>query len=168
MMLGRLDNLGYFAPLSAAPVTGKYTHVVAGSNNVFLFYNATTGAAATAKLSAPANNYISLQTITSLSSGWTNIVAGVNNVLLFFKSTPGNAMSAQLDAAGNVTILHNPLWGADLGWTSITAGFKNKTLLFYHSPTGTIATGTLDQNGNYVSFGSGSGFSTGWTHIVGP
>jgi len=168
MMLGRLDELGFFAPLSAATVAGTYTHVVAAGNNVFLFYNSSTGAAATTKINAPSNNYVTLNTISTLSPGWTHIVAGVNNVLLFFKSTPGNAMSAQLDGAGNLNILQNPLWNADLAWSSIVAGFKNKTLFFYHSPSGTFATGTLDQNGNYVSFGSGSGFSTGWTHIVGP
>lgn len=167
MMLARLDESGFFSPLSAAKMNGKYTHVVAGVNNVFLFYNSLSGAAETARLVPPANNFVSLKNFT-ISAGWTNIVLGVNNVFLFFKSSPGNAMSARLDTAGNLTPLQNPLWSADLGWTAIAAGFKNKTLLFYHSPSGTIATGTLSENGTYTSFGTGSGFSTGWTHVVTP
>jgi hypothetical protein len=87
---------------------------------------------------------------------------------LFFKANPGNTMSARLDDAGTLTYLRNPLWNADLAWTAIAAGVKNSVLLFYHVPSGTVATGTLDANGNYVHLKNLSGFSLGWTQIIGP
>ena len=168
LMLGKLDDEGDFAPLSTRTLPAGYTNIVAGVNNVFLFYDSKTGRAATAKLAAPAGNYVDLQQITGLSTGWTHIVAGVNNVFLFFNAGPGNAMSARLNDDGSITTLKNPLWSADLGWTTIAAGVKNNTLLFYHSPSGTVATRTLDASGNYVHLLNHTGFSPGWTHIIGP
>jgi len=168
LMLGKLDDKGYFASLSIRALPAGYTNIATGVNNVFLFYNRTTGQAASAKLGNPAGNYVDLKQIPGLSTGWNHIVAGTNNVLLFFNAGVGNAMSARLDDAGNFKYLHNPLWSADLGWTIIAAGVKNSTLLFYHAPSGTVATGTLDANGNYVHLANLSGFSLGWTHIIGP
>jgi hypothetical protein len=174
MMLGRLDNNLETARepvtlvrLSARTISAGWTHIVAGVNNVVLFYNTNTGLAATAKLGIPLGNYVEIRQIGVLSPGWTHIVAGVNNVLLFFKSNPGNAMSARVDDAGNFTFLHNPLWNADLGWTTIAAGVKNSTLVFYHAPSGTGVAGTLNENGDYVHLTTLS-FSTGWTHIISP
>jgi hypothetical protein len=167
-MLGRLDDDGSFERLSARTLSAGWTHIVAGVNNVLLFYNSKTGLAATAKLGIPLGNFVDLKQVTGLSAGWTHIAPGVNNVFLLFRANPGNAMSARLDDAGNLTSLHNPLWNADLGWTAIAAGVKNSTLLFYHAPSGTVATGTLDANGNYVHLTNLTGFSTGWTHILGP
>ncbi|PZR87357.1 MAG: hypothetical protein DLM68_08650 [Hyphomicrobiales bacterium] len=135
-LLGKLDDEGYFASLSSRASPAGYTNIVAGVNNVFLFYNRNTGLAATAKLVMPAGNYVDLKAITGLSTGWTHIVAGTNNVLLFFNASIGNAMSARLDDAGNLTYLRNPLWNADLGWTTIAGGVKNSTLLFYMRPQG--------------------------------
>jgi Bacterial Ig domain len=167
-MLGRLDVDGSFEPLSARALPTGWTNIVAGVNNVFLFYNRDTGRAATGKLGIPTGNYVDLRAITGLSTGWTHIVAGVNNVLLFFNAGPGSAMTARLDDAGNLTYLRNPLWDADLGWTTIAAGVKNTVLLFYHAPSAQGATGTLDANGNYVHLMLHTGFSPGWTHIIGP
>jgi hypothetical protein len=166
--LGRLDDDGSFRSLSTRRLSAGWTNIVAGVNNVFLFYNRDTGQGATAKLGIPAGNYVDLGEITGLAPGWTNIVAGVNNVLLFFKANPGNAMSARLDDTGTLTYLRNPLWNADLAWTSISAGVKANVLLFYHAPSGTVATGTLDANGNYVHLKNLGGFSPGWTHVIGP
>jgi hypothetical protein len=168
LMLGKLDDEGYFASLSTRALPAGYTNIAAGANNVFLFYNRNTGQAASAKLGIPAGNYVDLKQITGLSTGWTHIVAGTNNVLLFFNAGVGNAMSARLDDGGNFTYLTNPLWNADLGWTTIAAGVKNSTLFFYHAPSGTVAAGTLDANGNYVHLSTLGGFSLGWTHIIGP
>ena len=167
-VIGKLDDYGSFVNLSARQLTAGWTNIVAGVNNVFFFYDRNTGRAATAKMGIPAGSYADLKQITGVAPEWTHIVVGVNNVLLFFKAIPGNAMSAKLDDAGNLTVLSNPLWNADLAWTSIAAGMKNNVLLFYHSPSGTVATGSLDANGNYVHLANLTGFSLGWTHIIGP
>ena len=167
-MIGRLDDHNFFVGLSTLGFCPDWTNIVAGVNNVLLFYNRHTGRAATGKLGIPAGSYVNLREITGVLPGWTHIVAGVNNVLLFFNADTGRAMTGRLGDAGSLTYLRNPLWEADLGWTNIAAGVRNTILLFYQAPSGTAATGTLDANGTYVHLTNHTGFSTGWTHIIGP
>lgn len=167
-MIGRLDDHNHFVGLCTLGFCPGWTSIVRGVNNVLFFYNKNTGRAATGRLGIPAGSYADLREITGISTGWTHIVPGVNNVLLFFNADTGSAMTGRLGDAGSFTYLRNPLFENDLGWTNIAAGVRNTILLFYHAPSALGATGKLDANGNYVHLMNHTGFSPGWTHIIGP
>jgi hypothetical protein len=48
-------------------------------------------------------------------------------------------------------------------WTHVnTVGTE---LFFYNAATGTVATGRLDENGNFTGLTTGGGLSKGWTHV---
>jgi glucan-binding YG repeat protein len=40
-----------------------------------------------------------------------------------------------------------------------------RELFFYNAATGTVGTGTLDENGNFKGLTTGGGLSKDWTHV---
>ena len=40
-----------------------------------------------------------------------------------------------------------------------------RELFFYNAATGNVATGRLDENGNFTGLTTGGGLSKGWTHV---
>jgi hypothetical protein len=101
-----------------------WTHVVAGVNNLLLFYNTNNGARAIGRVD---NNggFTNLSVGPPFVAGWTHIVGGTkNSVLLFYNRNSPTALTVigRLDAAGNYADLGPPHNGVLLpGWTHVVA-----------------------------------------------
>jgi hypothetical protein len=140
-----------------------WTHIVGAVGGGLLFYNASTGDGASARLDA-AGNYGFVGNIPGFARGWTHIVAANVGSLLFYNATNGAGATARLDSAGRYTFVGN-ISGFATGWTHIV-GARDGGLLFYNASTGNGAIAMLDAAGNYAFIGNIPGFATGWTHIV--
>ena len=176
----KLDDAGNFTilkyplpfgcDLSATPVRINarcpgWTHIVAGSNNLLLFYNSFGGNALIGRLDAD-GEFVNLGA-KQLAANWTNIVAGVNNVFFFYDRNTGNAATAKLGVpAGTYTVLKQ-VTGVLPGWTHIVAGVNN-VLLFFKSTPGNAMSAKLDDVGNLTVLNPQLfAADLAWTSIVG-
>jgi hypothetical protein len=156
---------GRLTPLYVGTFSSGWTHVVAASNDVILFYNRATGAAQTGIIDRN-GGYTNLRTYPPyvLTPLWDKVVSGVNNELLFYNSS-GQRVIARLEDDGTFTNL--TLGTFSPGWDGIAGGIKNSVLLFYTAATGFTAIGRLDGNGGYSDVTQYSGLlSTNWTDII--
>jgi hypothetical protein len=159
---GKLDDAGNYTEPSADGVyhfgevhddypdqinarSPGWTHIVAGANNLLLFYNSYAGNAVIGKL----DDYGSFVNLSArqLPAGWTNIVAGVNNVFFFYDRNTGRAATAKMGIpAGSYADLKQ-ITGVAPEWTHIVVGVNN-VLLFFKANPGNAMSAKLDDAGN--------------------
>jgi hypothetical protein len=127
-----------------------WTHVVATTNNIVLFYNTLDGSGATAKLGAD-GALTPLQTLPSTGNGsfgpgWSNIVAGPNNVLLLYKY----AGAATIVSMGDDGISRQVgTYTYQRGWERIAIDTETALGIFYNDTTGAEAVAQLQPSGNF-------------------
>src|SRR5262249_44375008 len=65
-----------------------WTHIASADTDVLLFYNASTGAGATAKIDS-SGNYTFIGNVSGFSRGWTHLTAVNRGALLFYNASTG-------------------------------------------------------------------------------
>jgi hypothetical protein len=134
--------------------SSTWTHVSMAHNNVILFYNAYTGAAATGALDAN-GNYVNYRNLT-LNPHWWKIVAVGPDKLFFLTapitSGPWSGAVARVDNNGNFTTLWS---SSSFGrWTEV-AGTISGFLLFYDQGVDNGAIGQVTTDGRFVTLRTG-------------
>jgi hypothetical protein len=147
----------------------KWTNIMAASNGTLLFYDSSSGYAATGKIK-PDFNFVTLKEYPSyFAKSWLSFTPANDGYIIAYGNPNGAGRSlavGQVDGDGNF-YQPRPTIPFDTGW-SIIASTRKGMLLFYRID-GKAETGFVDANAQYApaqTFGPRT-FPNGWTNIIG-
>jgi hypothetical protein len=146
-----------------------WTDIVASSNGILLFYDSSSGYAATGKVNADFTFTTLKDFPTYFAKNWLSLIPANDGYFIAYGNPGGAGRSlavSRIDDAGNISQAR-PTIPFETGW-SIIASTSTGRLLFY-SINGKAETGIVDVDAEYATiqaFGPGS-FGNGWTNIIG-
>lgn len=111
---GRIEPDGSYRRLREPFLLDFWTHIVATTDGLALFYNQYTGLAATGRFGVD-GGFTDLGTFPGFDP-WTQIHAAADGTLLFYNTTTGAAASGRVESNGNFVNLFSAFLGPAIGF----------------------------------------------------
>jgi hypothetical protein len=161
--VGNLSGDGTYRDLKNLAYDRGWSNIVCASNGTLLFYNRSTGLAASARIAAD-GTHTDLQNI-NLTPGWSHIVPLSQGKLLFYQRNTGLMSTGVLSPDGSFYDLQD-IPGVEPGWDFFVETW-NGMLLMHNNQVynGKAATGRVNPDGSFVSFGAYPTFG-GWPQMI--
>jgi hypothetical protein len=148
-------------PSGSSVTAPGWTHVLAVTNDVVLFYDAGDGEATTARLNTD-GTYTMLKEHLSLGVRWTHIVAGPSSLVLLYGADDGALASGRINSDGTYQLLQQ--YSHQKGATHLMVDGTGKVFT-YDSVSGAARFGLLNANGEYEDKNSYF-MDKGYSHVV--
>ena len=159
--VARFDSSGGLTTLTAPLFTAGWTVIQPEpGNGLELFYNASSGVAASVRFDSAGNSTTTWSG--TFNPGWTSVEPTNNGLMLFYNASTGQTVGVSFNASGVPTSLSGDALNG--GWTTVTA-LSGGVQLFYSRSSGVAASGTIDAAGHYHQVSSQT-MSPGWQIIT--
>jgi len=170
MTIGSLTQSGDFKSTATVNAGTGWTHVVRANNGIIFFYNKSTGAGSVRRYTASGTQTV-LHNYPSGSFGaWTHVVyvppslsrsGSTGEHIIFYDSTSGVAITGHFNTTSGLFVAEQTYGTFSTGWSQVVCTAFGE-LFFYNATSGTWATGSLDNAGNFYTDASGSSIPTGY------